>query len=170
MVFLSTASGVRSLAAGRFPSCLLLGLPVPDEAALYIQDPLLAQFVVRRVGVLVARQPNQIHGYLSFPSAARRKETPLTALLHTAWSGAIRPLWDGRFTAHSGAEGGIHRPCANCSNTDVALQHGDCCSWCLRRIASCYSPECAKGEFSEVQIRDAAKPRSNSYGRRSHHP
>ena len=35
VVFLSTASGVRSLAAGRFPSCLLLGLPVPDEAALY---------------------------------------------------------------------------------------------------------------------------------------
>src|SRR5215207_7133573 len=29
VVFLSTASGVRSLAAGRFPSCLLLGLPVP---------------------------------------------------------------------------------------------------------------------------------------------
>ena len=49
---------------------------MPDEAALYIQDPLLAQFVVRRVGVLVARQPNQIHGYLSFPLGGEKKRDP----------------------------------------------------------------------------------------------
>ena len=48
----------------------------------------------------------------SFSSAVR---TLLTALLHTAWSGAIRPK--GRPVArysNERAEGGTHRPCTYC--------------------------------------------------------
>ena len=42
-------------------------LYLTDEAAPGIQDPLLAQFVVRRLGVLVVRKVIQLHGYLLSP-------------------------------------------------------------------------------------------------------
>src|SRR5918994_3814563 len=67
----------------------------------------------RAVGGQQDRGREDAHLLASFSSAVRCI-SPHRATTYTAWSGAIRPLWDGRFTAHSGAEGGIHRPCAYC--------------------------------------------------------
>src|ERR687898_3664455 len=103
----------------------------------------------RAVGGQQDRGREDAHLLASFSSAVRGI-SPHRATTYTAWSGAIRPLWDGRFTAHSGAEGGTHRPCADCSNTDVALQHG-CYSWRQRSRERCYSPNNVEGAFSEVR-------------------
>src|SRR5215207_8288084 len=77
------------------------------------------------------------------------EESPLTALLQCGQEPSDRK--DGRLPATLRAGGGTHRPCINCSNTSVPLQHGTSDLVLLRCIVSCYS--------SDVLEKMSEKPR-----------
>ena len=85
-------------------------LNLTDASIGGVQDSLLAEFMVWRAGMLVALEPDQVHGDLH---SLRR--------LHTVWGQEPSGRKDGQLPATLRAEGGTHRPCDNCSN--IGLVH-----------------------------------------------
>src|ERR671911_1536287 len=98
-----------------------------DAPRAGVQDLFLAEFVVRRLGVLVALQPDQVHSEPPFPSAVRRKKTPHRALLHQRGQ-EPSDRKDGQFSATLRAEGGTHRPCGYCIKHPLPAQRARCSS------------------------------------------
>lgn len=82
--------------------------------------------------MLLALEPDQLQGDL--PSG----------ITHSVVSGAIGS--QGRPVArYSKGERRNQRPCANCSNTGMSLQHGGSYPMLPRSTASCYSPDIVEG-------------------------
>src|SRR5215217_1263412 len=84
--------------------------------------------MVRRPGMLVALQPDQVHGDL--PSLRR---------LHTVWCQEPSGGKDGRLPATLRGEGATHRLCDNCINIGLGLQHVGSYSKLPRSTASRYT-------------------------------
>src|SRR5918995_7339132 len=74
-------------------------------------------------------------GLSPFPWAVRERSSPRGTT--TVRSGAIRPLWDGRFSATlGGAEGGTHRLGANSIDYAEAKQREDRAPKCAWKVNS----------------------------------
>ena len=108
-----------------------------DEAASGVEDAPLTEVVLRGTRVLGEVQPGEFHGVLSLRFGGK-KGALLTALHYSA----VRSHQAVRAASfpYLRAEGGTHRPCAQCRDRTGATQREG------------YAPECVEGEFSEVAL------------------